>query len=56
MPSGADQPRIFELLPVVFDLLAALDDWADPTVFCDTPEANELIVDLAEHGLIEVRR
>ena len=56
MPSGADQPRIFELLPVVFDLLAALDDWADPTVFCDTPQANELIVDLAEHGLLEVRR
>ena len=56
MPSGADQPRMFELPPAVFDLLAALDDWVDPAVFCDTPDANELIVDLAEHGLLEVRR
>jgi len=56
IPPGADQPRVFELRPVVFDLLATLDDWTDPAEFGATPELKELIDDLAEHGLIEVRR
>jgi hypothetical protein len=54
MPLRADHPRIFELLPVVFDLLAVLDDWTDPSAFGDTPE--DLIVELKASMLVEVRR
>jgi hypothetical protein len=56
MPPGAGDPLIFELLPVVFDLLAALDDWTDPVAFGETAEMEGLIADLLEHGLIEVGR
>ena len=49
------QPQIFELTPEVFDLLAALDDWTDPAAD-ESPEPGELIADLAEAGLLEVRR
>jgi len=56
VPPGAEHPRMFELLPVVFDLLATLDDWTDPAALGATPELKELIRDLAAHGLLEVRR
>jgi hypothetical protein len=56
MPPGADDPRVFELLPVVFDLLAALDAWTDPAVFGETTKVQGLIGDLVEHGLIEMGR
>ncbi len=46
---------MFELLPAIFDLLAALDDWVDPAVLGVTEGLEELVADLARHGLIEVR-
>jgi hypothetical protein len=52
---GHSGPRIAELPPVVFDLLASLDDWADPSAFADSAEAEELLLDLIDHGLVEVR-
>jgi hypothetical protein len=55
MPLGAAQPRIFELPPAIFDLLAALDDWTDPVGLGAAAELDELIQELAEHGLLEVR-
>jgi hypothetical protein len=54
MPPGAEQPRIFELPPAIFDLLAALDDWTDPAELGAAPELKELIQELTEHGLLEV--
>jgi hypothetical protein len=54
MPPGAKQPRVFELLPVIFDLLAALGDWTDPAELGATTELKEVIHELAEHGLLEV--
>jgi hypothetical protein len=56
MPAGAGQPQVFEVLPVVFDLLAALDDWTEPTSLSAEPDLAELIADLADHGLLEVCR
>jgi len=53
MPPGAHGVQVMELLPVVFDLLAALGDWTDPATFGSAPEASGLIRDLIEHGLVE---
>lgn len=53
-PPDARHPQVFEVSPVVFDLLAALDHWTDPAVFGATPDLEELFSNLAEHGLIEV--
>jgi hypothetical protein len=47
------EPRIFELAPEVFDLLAALDRWV---AVDELPNAGRLLADLAEAGLLEVRR
>jgi hypothetical protein len=55
VPLGEAGPRIAELPPLVFDLLASLDDWTDPSAFADTAEAEELLLDLIDHGLVEVR-
>jgi hypothetical protein len=52
--SHVDQPRIFELAAAVFELLGALDDWVDRAAFNALPEAEELISDLTEAGLLEV--
>jgi hypothetical protein len=49
----AGEPRIFELAPEVFDLLAALDRWVAVDEF---PDSDGLIADLTEAGLLEVRR
>jgi hypothetical protein len=54
IPPGADHPRVFEVLAFVFDLLAALDNWTDPAALGETPELNELLRQLTEHGLLEV--
>lgn len=53
-----DHPRVVEMLPIVFDLLATLDDWTDPTALGldATPELSALIHDLVERGLLEVRK
>lgn len=55
MPAAAHRPSVFEVLPVVFDLLSVLDDWSEPGVFGDTPQMEAMIRDLVEHGLIEIR-
>jgi hypothetical protein len=54
VPAGADEPRIFELLPPVFDLLSVMDEWTDPSALVATPRMNELVQDLSASGLIEV--
>ena len=51
----ARHPRVCEGTPAVFDLLTALDDWADPAPFCVTSDTTELVRALADHGLIQVR-
>jgi hypothetical protein len=56
MTPGADQPQVFELMPVVFDLLSALDDWTDPATLGPTPELDALVRQLGELGLLELRR
>jgi hypothetical protein len=56
IPLGADRPHVFEVLPIVFDLLVALDDWTDLVAVGKIPEIEGLIADLLGHGLIEVRR
>jgi hypothetical protein len=48
---GTSQPRVCEIPIAVFELLTLLDDWADPAALGG---ADELIRDLAAHGLIEV--
>jgi hypothetical protein len=54
-PPGADSPQVFEVIPAVFDLLAALDDWTDAAGLDAGPDFAKLLADLAAHGLIEVR-
>ena len=44
---------IFELAPEVFDLLVALDAWV---AVDELPNAERLIADLGEAGLLEERR
>ena len=56
IPPDAGHPRIFEMVPAVFDLLSVLDDWTDRTSLGSMPELDVFICDLAERGLIEVRR
>jgi hypothetical protein len=53
-PPDAVHPQVFELLPLVYDVLAILDDWTDRSALGATPEVDELVRDLAEHGLVEV--
>jgi hypothetical protein len=54
-PPGGGHPQIFEVIPAVFDLLSALDDWTDPTQFGAGPDFAKLIADLTAFGLLEVR-
>ena len=56
MPPDAEHPKVFELLSPAFALLATLDDWTDPVALGSAPELDELICDLVEHGLVELRR
>jgi hypothetical protein len=56
MPAGADGPQVFEVVPVIFDLLAALNDWTDPQGLDDDPDFAKLVADLVGRGLVEVRR
>jgi hypothetical protein len=55
MPSGAEQPLVFEIPPIIFDLVAALDDWVDPSAFGSIHDSRRLIHELATHGILEVR-
>jgi hypothetical protein len=53
---SAEHPEIFELAPEVFDLLSSLNDWADQATFDESEDARKLIADLANLGLVEIRR
>jgi hypothetical protein len=55
VPPDAEHPKVFELLPLVFDLLTAVNDWTDRREFGASPELDELLGELAQHGLIEAR-
>jgi uncharacterized protein (UPF0276 family) len=54
-PPGESDPLIFEVPAPLFDLLAALDDWTEEACFGATSETHELIADLAERGILDVR-
>ncbi len=56
MPPGADDPQVFEVIPAIFDLLAALNDWTDPQGLDADPDFAKLLADLTARGLVEVRR
>jgi len=53
-PPGAGGAQVLEIMPAIFDLLAALDDWIDPTGLNADPGLARLLEDLAARGLIEV--
>ena len=55
IPPGARDPQIFEVLPVAFEALVALDVWTDTAGLGCAPERDAMLRDLAEHGLVEVR-
>jgi hypothetical protein len=52
-PPSAASPQIFELAPVGYALMAAMDDWIDPTTLGDSPEVKELLRELVRCGLLE---
>jgi hypothetical protein len=56
IPPGAEHPGVSELPPPVFDALGALDDWTGRSALGTGPEVDELIGELEQHGLVEVRR
>lgn len=49
-------PEIFELGPAVFDLLALLDGWTEASTFDERKGGGEMLAELVEAGLLEVRR
>jgi hypothetical protein len=54
-PPGAEHPKVFEVAPMVFNMLAALGDWTDPATLRASTDLNELICELAQHRLVEAR-
>jgi hypothetical protein len=54
IPPGADQPAIFEVPAPVYALLVELDNWTDLATLGSMEGLDELISDLADHGLLEV--
>jgi hypothetical protein len=54
IPPGTEQPAIFEVPAPVYALLVELDIWTDRTALGPMEGLDELISDLAEHGLLEV--
>jgi len=56
LSSDIAQPRVYELAPLIFDVLSGLDDWTDPATFGPASEMEEFVGELATHDLIEVRR
>jgi len=55
-PGSVNAPEIFELAPAVFELLGSLDDWVDQATFEEWDDARKMVADLANAGLVEVRR
>jgi hypothetical protein len=56
MPPGAEGPQVLEVIPAIFDLLGALDDWTDPQALGADPDFAQLLANLTERGLVEVGR
>jgi hypothetical protein len=54
MLGGSDRPQVFEVRPFVFELLAALDDFAHSATLGASSGLARLLSELAEHELIEV--
>jgi hypothetical protein len=54
IPPGAEQPAIFEVPAPVYALLVELDTWTDRATLGPMEGLDELISDLADHGLLEV--
>lgn len=52
----ANSPQVFEVIPAIFDLLSALDDWIDPHALPAEPDFANLLADLASRSVIEVRQ
>ena len=52
--SGAGYPSIFEIPSLVFQALESLVDWTDQSSLGAAPQIDELIAELARHGLVEV--
>jgi hypothetical protein len=55
-PPRTDQPAIFEVPTPVYALLVELDTWTDRATLGPMEGLDELISELADHGLLEVRR
>lgn len=56
VPPGTEQPAIFEVPAPVYALLVELDTWTDRATLGPMEGLDELISDLADHGLLEVSR
>jgi hypothetical protein len=56
VPPGSGQPAVFEVPAPVYGLLVELDNWTDRAALGGMEGMDELITDLAEHGLLEVIR
>jgi hypothetical protein len=54
IPPDAEHPRILEVSPLVFQALEMLDDWTDRSELGVASQVDELIDELARHGLVEV--
>jgi hypothetical protein len=54
--ASVNTPEIFELAPAVFELLGSLDDWVEQATFEEWEDARKMVADLANAGLVEVRR
>jgi len=56
LPPGANGPLVSEVMPAVFDLLAALDDWANTPEPDVDPDFAKLLAELTARGMVEARR
>jgi hypothetical protein len=54
LPPDAGHPGIFEISPLIFQALEMLVDWTDQSELGAASQVNELIDELARHGLVEV--
>jgi hypothetical protein len=54
IPPNAAQLQVFELLPVIFELLAALEDWVAVAELGLPFALDDIVHDLAARGLVEV--
>jgi hypothetical protein len=51
---GCEEPQVFELPAMIFDLLAAVGDWTELASLGASSELMEVVDELAAHRLIEV--